>query len=226
MFKSFSYLINYLKLKKKIKDLDFEQYNYVGAIRSLEITFKGDSYHPHLHCILCFKNPLLNNKYIENTYSYSKKNGYRKFTEFEVLIQKIWYLLNNDLKVTKKALEELVEGYSCTLDDIDDSSVYEVFKYMTKSTDEEKDILTYENFKTLYFALHGIRQIQGYGCFYNVKDDDSFIDEVDDLYDVIINLLRIKENPLEVGQTPEDLLLDHENTLISRKRIFSYLKNL
>jgi hypothetical protein len=134
--------------------------------------------------------------------------------------------LNNGLKVTKKALEELVEGYSCTLDDVDEHSAYEVFKYMTKSTDEEKNILTYENFKTLYFALHKVRQIQGYGCFYNVKDDDGVIDEVDDLYDVIINVLKIKENPLEVGQTPEDLLLDNENILISRKRIFSYLKNL
>ena len=97
---------------------------------------------------------------------------------------------------------------------------------MTKSTDEEKNVLTYENFKTLYFSLHRVRQIQGYGCFYNIKDDDSIIDEVDDLYNVIIELLKSKENPLEVSQTPEDLLTDDENIIISRKRIFSYLKKL
>lgn len=226
MFESFRRLIRYLALDKKIKGLDFEQYGYMGAIRSLEVTFKGDSYHPHLHCILAFNNSLNNDKYIENTYSNSKKNGHRKFTDFEILIQKIWYLLNNKIKVTKKAIDELELGYSCTIDDIDESSAYEVFKYMTKSTDEEKNILTYDNFKTLYFALHRVRQIQGYGSFYNIKDDDSIIDEVDDLYNVIIELLKTKENPLEVSQTPEDLLKDDENIIISRKKIYSYLKKL
>lgn len=226
MFLSFRRIIRYLNLDLKLKGLDFEEYDFIGAIRSLEVTFKGDNYHPHLHCILAFNKPLINNKYIENTYSLSKKNGYRKFTDFEVLIQKIWYLLNNNIKVTKKSIDELELGYSCTVDNIDESSAYEVFKYMTKSTDEEKNILTYDNFKTLYFALHRVRQIQGYGCFYNVKDDDKIIDEVDDLYNVIIELLKAKENPLEVSQTPEDLLLDNENMIISRKRIFSYLKKL
>lgn len=226
MFESFRRIVRYLALDLKIKGLDFEQYSYMGAIRSLEVTFKGDSYHPHLHCILAFNTPLINDKYIENTYSNSKKNGHRKFTDFEILIQKIWYLLNNKIKVTKKAIDELELGYSCTVDDIDEGSAYEVFKYMTKSTDEEKNILTYDNFKTLYFGLHRVRQIQGYGCFYNVKDDDSIIDEVDDLYNVIIELLKSKENPLEVSQTPEDLLKDDENMIISRKIIFSYLKKL
>ena len=226
MFKSFRMLIRYLALDKSIKGLDFEQYGYIGAIRSLEVTFKGDSYHPHLHCIFAFNSPLLNHRYIENTFSNSKKNGHRKFTDFEVLLQKIWSLLNNKIKVTKKNIEELELGYSCTVDDIDESSAYEVFKYMTKSTDEERNILTYDNFKTLYFALYRVRQIQGYGCFYNVKDDDSIINEVDELYEVYIELLKAKENPLEVSQTPEDILNDNENIIISRKRIFSYLKQL
>lgn len=226
MFDSFRRLIRYLALDKNIKGLDFEPYGYIGAIRSLEVTFKGDSYHPHLHCILAFNNPLINDRYIENIFSNSKKNGYRRFTDFEVLIQKIWYLLNNKIKVTKKNIEELDLGYSCTVDPIDESSAYEVFKYMTKSTDEDKNILTYDNFKTLYFALHRVRQIQGYGCFYNVKDDDSLIDQVDDLYEVYIQLLKAKENPLEVSQTPEDLFKDNDNLLISRKKIYSYLRNL
>ena len=225
MFESFRKLVRYLALDKNIKGLDFEQYGYIGAIRSLEVTFKGDSYHPHLHCIFAFNSPLMNNRYIENTFSNSRKNGYRKFTDFEVLIQKIWSLLNNKVKVTKKNIEELELGYSCTVDDIDESSVYEVFKYMTKSTDEESNILTYDNFKTLYFALYRVRQIQGYGCFYNVKDDDSIINEVDALYEVYVELLKAKENPLEVSQTPEELLND-DSMIISRKKIYSYLKSL
>ena len=226
MFESFRRIIRYLALDKKIRGLDFEQYDYIGAIRSLEITFKGDNYHPHLHCILGFNKPLINNKYIENTFSNSKKNGHRKFTDFEILIQKIWYLLNNKTKVTKKNIEELDLGYSCTIDPIDESSAYEVFKYMTKSTDEENNVLTYNNFKDLYYSLYRVRQIQGYGCFYNVKDDDSIIDQVDELYEVYIAILKSKENPLEVSQTPEDLLKDNENIIISRKKIFSYLKKL
>ena len=226
IFHSFKQLNRYLGINLKIKGLDFEQYGYMGAIRSLEVTFKGDNYHPHLHCILAFNKPLINNRYIENTYSNSKKNGYRKFTDFEILVQKIWYLLNNETKVTKKNIEELELGYSCTIDPIDESSAYEVFKYMTKSTDEESNILTYDNFKTLYFALHRVRQIQGYGCFYNVKDDDSIVNEVDELYEVIVELLKAKENPLEVSQTPEELFNDNKNIIISRKKIFPYLKKI
>lgn len=226
IFKSFAYLIDYLKIKKKIKGLDFEQYSYSGAIRSLEVTYRRDDYHPHLHCIIALEKPLDDNRYIKNTYSRSRKNGYRKFTEFEILIQKIWYLLNTGERVTKKAIDNLELGYSCTIDPIDESSVYEVFKYMTKATDEKNNILTYQNFKDLYFALYRVRQIQGYGCFYNVKDDDSIIEEVDYFYNKYIEELQKQENPVEVCETPQDLLLDNQNLIISRKKIFNYLRNL
>lgn len=226
LFKSFTYLNNYLKLKKKIKGLDFEQYGFEGAIRSLEVTFNGDDYHPHLHCIIALNSPLDDNRYIKNTFSRSRKNGYRKFTEFEILIQKIWYLLNNGLRVTRRSIEDLEIGYSCTIDSVDKKSVHEVFKYMTKSTDEKGNLISYENFKTLREALYKVRQIQGYGCFYNVKDDDSIIDEADQIYDMFIELLRVKENPLEVCETPEDLLKDKQNKIISRKIIHKHLREL
>lgn len=226
MFKQFYALNRYLKIEKKIKGLDFEQYSYSGAIRSLEVTYRKDDYHPHLHCIIALDKPLDDDRHIKNTYSKSRKNGYRKFTEFEILIQKIWYLLNTGERVTKKAIDNLELGYSCTVDPIDESSVYEVFKYMTKSTDEKNNVLTYQNFEDLYFALYRVRQIQGYGCFYNVKDDDSIIDEVDDLYNVYINILKAIENPVEVCETPQDLLLDNQNLIISRKKIYNYLRTL
>lgn len=226
IFKSFKRLNRYLNQDLNIKGLDIAQYGYQGAIRSLEVTFDKDDYHPHLHCIIALDKPLEDKRYIKNTYSRSRKNGYRKFTDFEILIQKIWYLLNNNIRVTKKSIDNLELGYSCTIDPIDDSSLFEVFKYMTKGTDEKKNILTYDNFKTLYFALYRVRQIQGYGCFYNVKDDDSIIDEVDDLYDIIINILKSKEDPVEVCEAPEDLLLDNKNIIISRKKIYSYLRTL
>lgn len=226
IFKSFKRLNRYLNEDLKIKNLDLSKYGYQGAIRSLEVTFDKDDYHPHLHCIIALDKPLEDNRYIKNTYSRSRKNGFRKFTDFEILIQKIWYLLNNSERVTKKAIDNLDLGYSCTIDPIDESSLFEVFKYMTKGTDEKKNILTYDNFKTLYFALYRVRQIQGYGCFYNIKDDDSLIDEVDDLYNIYIQILQAKENPVEVCETPQDLLLDNKNIIISRKKIYNYLRQL
>jgi len=226
IFKGFTKLNRYLNGNLKIKNLDFSSYGYQGALRSLEITFREDSYHPHIHAVIALSKDYKPLKNIINTYSYSYGEFKRAFSEFEVLIQKIWHLLMNGQKVTLKAIESLEEGYSCTLDNIEDSSYYEVFKYMTKATDENNNVLTYGNFKTLYFALHRVRQIQGYGIFYNFKDDDSIVDEVDDLYDVIVNMLKTKEDPEEVSQTPLDLLEDNEYKLISRKKIYSYLKNL
>lgn len=226
IFKSFYAINRYLKLEKKIKGYDFSQYGYSGAIRSLEVTFSKKDYHPHLHCVISLDNALDNNRNIVNTYSKSKKNGYRKFTEFEILIQKIWYLLFNGERVNQKSIQNLEIGYSCTIDPIDESSVYEVFKYMTKSTDDKNNILTYQNFKDLYFALYRVRQIQGYGCFYNIKDDDSIIDEVDYFYNKFLEELQQKENPVEISQSPQDLLLDNENIIISRKKIFKYLRDL
>lgn len=226
IFKNFYTLNRYLNINLKIRGLDLHEYGYQGAIRSLEVTFNKDDYHPHLHCIIALNKPLDDNRYIKNTYSRSRKNGYRKFTDFEILIQKIWYLLNNGIKVTKKNIDSLKEGYSCTVDLVDKNSIFEIFKYMTKTKDEKGNILSYDNFKALYFALYRVRQIQGYGCFYNVKDDDSIIDEVDDLYDTYIQILQAKENPVEVCETPQDLLLDNENIIISRKKIYSYLRSL
>lgn len=226
MFKNFYSLNRYLNLNLKIRGLDFSQYGYSGSIRSLEVTYNKDDYHPHLHCIIALDHLLDDDRCIKNIYSKSRKNGYRKFTDFEILIQKIWFLLNNDIKVTKKNIDELEVGYSCTVDPIDESSLFEVFKYMTKTKDEKNNIIPYDNFKTLYFALYRVRQIQGYGCFYNVKDDDSIIDQVDDFYDVIINILKTKEDPVEVCEAPQDLLLDNENLIISRKKIYSYLRQL
>lgn len=226
IFKGFKKLNRYLNGDLRIKNLDFSSYGYEGALRSLEITFKGDSYHPHIHAVVALSKDYKPQKNIINTYSYSYGQLTRGFSDFEVLIQKIWFLLMDGQKVTYKAIESLEEGYSCTLDDIDESSYYEVFKYMTKATDEDKNILTYDNFKTLYYALHRVRQIQGYGVFYNFKDDDSIVDEVDDLYNVYINILKTKEDPEEVAETPQDLLDDKDYLLISRKKIYSYLKNL
>ena len=226
IFKGFTKLNRYLNGNLKIKNLDFDYLGYSGALRSLEVTFNGDSYHPHIHAVISFDKEHNFTKNIINTYSYSYGELKRSFSEFEVLIQKIWFLLMNDQRVNLKAIESLEEGYSCTLDDIDETSYYEVFKYMTKATDESDNILTYDNFKTLYYALHRVRQIQGYGLFYNFTDDDSIVDEVEDKYNSFIENLKKEEDPEEISQTPMDLLNDNEYILISRKKIYKHIRNL
>lgn len=226
IFKCFRMLIRYFALDKKIKDLDFEKYEYIGAIRSLEITFNKNNYHPHLHCIFGFQKALSDKKIHKNVYSFSRKNGTRLFTDIEILIQKIWYLLINKKTVNKKNIDNLDIGYSCTIDRVDKNSCFEVFKYMTKSTNEESKILTYENFKTLYFSLYRVKQIQGYGVFYDVKDDEKIDNRVDEIYNSIIQELQKKEVPKDILETPQELLNDNKNIIISRKKIFKYLKTL
>ncbi len=70
------------------------------------------------------------------------------------------------------------------------------------------------------------RQIQGYGCFYNLKDEEVSMEEVNELYDAIIESLKQKESPISVVETPNELMQDTEYTLISRKRVYSHLKHI
>lgn len=224
MFKSFAKLIDYLKGRKKIRGLDFSWLGYMGAIRSLEVTYKENDYHPHLHVLLIHE---VENGIKEHTncYSYNKfnKQQVRKFSDFEILIQKIWYLLNNGVKVNQKAISELKVGYSCMMDQFHDDDFLELFKYMTKADGlEDGKIMTYENFKHLHYGLHSVRQIQGYGCLFRLKDDD-LSELVDEKYDEIINHLKQKEEPVQVSQTVQALLQDDEYLLISRKKIYKHL---
>jgi len=86
-------------------------------------------------------------------------------------------------------------------------------------------MMTYENFKTLYFSLKSVRQIQGYGCFFRIKDTDVD-DTVDSLYDDIITKLRSVEEPKKQVQTPEELISDHDYILISRKKIYKHIREI
>lgn len=235
MAKKFRLLIQILRCEIKIKDLDFEPWGYEGAIRSLEITFKKDPnspicYHPHYHVALCLcHDTTLDEKHIENTFSRSRKapDRVKLFSHEEVLIQKIWYLLMNDQPVTKKAIDELKEGYSCAIDGFKESDYAEMFKYMSKSTDENSNVLTYQHFKALYFALLNVKQIQGYGIFYRVEDvTKEDIEQANSIYDALIEYLKEKECPVQQFDRLEDLLKDTLYTLISRKRILRHLVNV
>jgi len=183
-----------------------------------------------------------------NRYSYDKygRKPVRAFSDFEIMIQKLWYLLITDTiefenkskedntrrkKITKKRLDDLEIGYSCMIDEFADGDFHELFKYMTKSDgidnkeDGESSIMTYLNFKTLFYSLHRVRQIQGYGVFFNISDDDSFMDEVAEEYERIINALREKEKPESASETVQALLEDNEYTIISKKQLYKIIKS-
>ncbi len=204
--------------------IDFKKYQYLACLRSLEITFCDDIYHPHFHCAFVFKNLDLE-KNIVNKYSYSNKsNNIKLFSEFEIILQKLWYMIYNNIALTKKNFDDLECGYSCMVDKFFDDDYMELFKYMTKSTDEQDKLLTYDNFKTLYFATYRFKQIQGYGLFYNITDDDITQDEIDKVYSNIKLFLNSDENPILTSEMPFDLLNDKNYLLISRKKIYQYLK--
>lgn len=200
--------------------------NYLGAIRSLETTFLYDIYHPHYHCAFAIKDLMLEKKFI-NKYSYSNKSSeIRLFSEFEIIIQKLWYMIYNDISLTQENFDNLECGYSCVVDKFKDNDYAEVFKYMTKGTNEEDDILTYDNFKTIYISTLGVKQIQGYGCFYRINDTPITQEEIDEVYASIKLFLDSDELPQIIGENPYDLLNDNNYLLISRKKIYQYLKNL
>lgn len=226
-FRGIAKLIEYLKGKKKIRAVDFSDFKYEGAIRSLEITFNENSYHVHLHVALVLGCDDITVKKHINRYSYHYGALKRLFSEKEILIQKIWFLIMNDIKVTKKAIDSLEYGYSCTIDQFNENSYAELFKYMVKDFSETHNFMSYDNFKTLYSALLNVRQIQGYGCLFNIKDTDTDIsEEVNDIYNSIIEELQKKETPIATVENPEDIINDSVYTLISRKKIFEYLRKL
>jgi hypothetical protein len=229
MAKCFKSLIRYLTGNLNIKGLDFSSWGYEGAVRSLEVTFNGNSYHPHFHVGIVLGNQLLGRKTIINKYSWDYKTGLaelkRLFSEQEQLIQKLWYLLLNGIKVTKKNIDELDEGYSCTMDKFPEEDFAELFKYISKETDENGNVLTYENFISLYYGLYRVKQIQGYGCLYRITDEGD-LEGLEEQYEEYIQEIRKKESPKMVYEKPQDLLLDTEYTLISRKNYFKYLRQL
>lgn len=224
---SFRKFIRILEGTKKIKGLEYiTDWGYTGAIRSLEVTFNNDSYHPHYHVALCFDNMKIddNDRTIINKYSYSFGKLTTLFHPYEILIQKIWYLLVNNEDVTKYAIDNLDLGYSSTLTSFVEGDYAELFKYMTKETKEDGKVLTYNNFIALYFGLHAIKQIQGYGIFYQIKDVDD-LESFEQIYDEYIIDLNKKETPQASYDTPEEMLKD-KNTIISRKSYFKYLNQL
>lgn len=227
MSKCFKKLMRYINSTVFCNFYDFSRLGYLGALRALEITFKKDSYHPHYHCAFVFKKLNLDKKY-KNIYStdFYNNRGDRLFSEFEIVLQKLWYMLWNNIRINKENFDELEHGYSCICDKFYDDDYMELFKYMTKGTDENDKILTYDNFKILYYSTFSLKQLQGYGCFYHISDND-LNSEIDKIYaDIKLFLQSTDDKPEFKSFDLFDLLNDDKFTIISRKKIYQYLKSI
>ncbi|MDE7453553.1 MAG: protein rep [Clostridia bacterium] len=200
MFQKFPYMIRYFNGIKKVKNVDFLAYGYAGAVRGVEVTQNQTTkeFHPHFHCMVLFRKGLKLEKTIVNPYSFDGGFISKKFSALEILLQKIWYLLLNNERVTAKAIEELKLGYDVQMSD-SEGYYHEAFKYACKGAfDESKGAFLYneQTFWTLYEALHNRRMIQGYGLLYNFDECEDILKlEADLRYEQIIYTLRELEKP-------------------------------
>lgn len=227
MYNKFAYLIRFFQGTKKIKNLDFSQYGFAGAIRSLEIGVKEIGFlaemHPHFHCLFLLKKNFKNVGSNVNIYSYTKsqikgdRRGSKKiiyFSDFEILLQKIWFLLFNDLKVNKKNIEELELGYSCYAKKVKPGIYHDIFKYSMKGMFDPKTTQFLFSESTFVYLLEATKRkkvIQGYGLLnkYSFLSEEEE-QELDDYYNQRIIALKQIENPMDVYLGIHDLIKDIE----------------
>lgn len=158
------------------------QYDIVGAIRALEITFNAQSntYHPHLHAIV-FIDGLSDSTYIEKNikgeYNY-KTGNYNAISRADIEIRDLWTRLWNG--VDRRVKEYDIMPYMCDIRPVDGvKGILEVLKYAFKTS----DIIDYSVFEELYFALYHKRAKQGYGKLYNLKFEDYIEEGSDEILD-------------------------------------------
>lgn len=213
MLDRFSYMIRYFDGRKNVRNVDFSKYGYVGAVRSLEITVskKNGSYHPHLHCIFVLKKNLDMPKIYWNSFSDDKtgRTESRLFSEFELLIQRIWCLLILRKEVTKRNIENIgaicdyPDGFSC-MADLSNGAYHEIFKYAIKGSFKNETLFKYEAFKTLYSALFNRKVYQTYGCLqmydFNDYDESLGMDAKDAAFELFLAGLLKEELPERIEE--------------------------
>lgn len=217
MTSCFKTLVSYLNGNKKVKGIDLSQYGFQGCIRSLEITYKADTYHPHFHVAAVLGNSGIEEKHISNQFSGVQN---RLFSEFESMIQRMWWLLLNKKRLTSDNIlgeDNSLGRYSCVADKFNGEDYKKLFGYMTKMYSKDNSPMTYQNFKTLYNALFRVRQIQGYGVFYNVKElnTDSYTEQD---YQMLEDYLSAEEQPVNSYEPISRLAKDVKYTVLKAKR--------
>lgn len=256
MFSEFGYIMRLFRGNAKIKGYDFLHYGFIGGVRALEITKNAadDTFHPHFHTLFLVKKGLnldLTGKTHLNKYSYDsvrKNAAVYRFSDFEILLQKVWRLRFDGVKVTKSNIDALPLGYSVKC--VKAKNYHEIFKYATKGVFKDGDSAAhgYKDFRALQATLENRRIIQGYGCLNGFKFDDAEFDfdyietlsevvkciyadkiKADEEYKRVIEELRdLEPNPLLLFERLDDIYsnLDYENIkYISRTSIYDIICN-
>lgn len=219
MFRKFSYLVRLLCGNVKIRNFDFSRFGFKGAIRALEITRNKDDrkLHPHFHCIfVCEKGLKLDkiNKFHKNEYSFNTKDNGQKnkpkiyyFSDFEILLQKIWRLLVDGFQITKENIDSLTLGYDVYMNNAR-GKYHQIFKYATKGLFKSSDNASesYDEFVYLLEALEKRRIIEGYGIFHGFKFDSPEEFDTDKEYERTICYLRGIEEPVRLYEYFETVL--------------------
>ena len=244
MYNRFGRLMEYFRGTKKIRGIDFEQYGYRGAVRSLEITTGkrktnyGNDFHPHFHCMFVLLKDAPNmEKVIENSFSngkYDFQTGKRQityFSRFEWLLQRIWCLLMLDIEVNKDNIVDIYaltngqykDGFDVKADNAE-GKYHEIFKYVVKGTYKKESIFSYEEFVYLEGALRNRHVYQTYGCLrqYNFNDVDDILSPktISDFYfEALLKELQSIEKPLVIQSCIEEILADFDSNKKRKKRI-------
>lgn len=196
-----------------------------GALKVLEITYNENmnTFHPHFHVLVLSTeySPTLFNKSYQGEWSY-KRNSYNMYSELDLQVQKLWYMVYNKIRISEKNYVNLNEYYLCDIREMDEKGLYELLKYTFKDT----DVKNYYVFKMLVRGLERKRVRQGYGVLYNVKCED--IDDGEKIG--IEQFLEIdkKENPEDIITPGISKLIKeyHEYRKISRFKAYDNLTNL
>lgn len=218
MAECFKALIRCLKDSKKVKargiDLDFK-----GCFRSLEIKCKGENlYHPHFHVAAVLGNGGgLEDKHIFNEFSRSKEYDDRLFSDIEVAIQRIWWLLINDQRPTYHNIfeDDTLGRYSCVADKYQPDDCERLIAYVIKGSPMEG--ITDSNFRTLYQTLRNCRQIQGYGDLYHVKSVEETGDYSERDYQALEQYIAMGERPVSQYEGTGRLAYDDKYLMLRAK---------
>lgn len=235
---AFHSIMRYLSGDSSSAGIDFKSYGFHACYRNIEIVINPKSFHPHYHCILALKKDLDEQKLYTNDYSYSYGVLKRKFSDLEILIQKVLALKYNGIRldrivvdyvmngvaVDQKKLEAWCEknnvsmstlksfqrkGYSCVIDKIEGNLWHEAFKYATKLTKDGEALMSYYHFKVLVPLLKHMHFGQGYGAWCKLPKDEWEIDpDVLAAYEYVVKHLKEVEDP--VGITFELLKLKEQ----------------
>ncbi|MCM1367559.1 MAG: protein rep [Roseburia sp.] len=222
---AFQSVIRYFTGNSKVAGIDFASYGFYACYRNIEIVLNPDSFHPHYHCILALKKDLAEDKLFTNDYSFSRGIFTRKFSDLEILIQKILALKYNRIRLDKIIVDYVLngiavnqnklekwcgkynvsmhmlnsfrrQGYSCVIDKIEGQSWHEAFKYVTKLTKNGSPMMYYQ-FKVLVPLIKNMHFGQGYGAWYKLPKDEWEIDsDILAAYEYVIRRLKEVEDPV------------------------------